>query len=212
MPLEVGMDSSNKKPPTEEPVSEEHQDASKHLPMDTGLEAWLQVLGSWILFANTWSVNPVPLFPPDRANCDHRGLTNSFGIFQTYYTDVVLPDTDPSAIAWIGSIQLFLMMLIGVCAGWLLDAGYLRFVLFCGTTMTFLGTFMLSLCTKYWQILLSQAFCVGIGSGMLGLTSVAIIPLYFQQKRMMATGIAATGSSLGMATCPHNGGSTLTHK
>lgn len=57
--------------------------------------------------------------------------------------------------------------------------------------------FMLSLCTKYWQILLAQAFCVGIGSGLLGLTSVAIIPLWFRKKRMIATGIAATGSSLG---------------
>ena len=63
--------------------------------------------------------------------------------------------------------------------------------------MTTLGMFMLSLCTKYWQVLLAQAFCVGIGSGLLGLTSVAVIPLYFRRKRMIATGIAATGSSTG---------------
>lgn len=92
------------------------------------------------------------------------------------------------------------MMLIGVCAGWLLDAGYLRFILVCGTAMTSLGLFMLSLCTQYWQILLAQAFCVGIGSGLLGLTCVAVIPLYFQKRRMIATGIAATGSSLGRCT------------
>lgn len=89
------------------------------------------------------------------------------------------------------------MMLIGVCAGWLLDAGYLRFILICGTTMTSLGLFMLSLCTNYWQILLAQALCVGMGSGLLGLTCVAVIPLYFRERRMIATGIAATGSSLG---------------
>ena len=100
-------------------------------------------------------------------------------------------------IAWIGSIQIFLMMVIGVCAGWLIDAGYLQFILIGGTFMTTLGMFMLSLCTKYWQILLAQAFCVGIGSGLLGLTSVAVIPLYFRKKRMLATGIAATGSSAG---------------
>ncbi|KAF4851710.1 MFS transporter asaE [Colletotrichum siamense] len=148
------------------------------LQMDHGVVAWLQVLGSWILFANTW------------------GLSNSFGVFQAYYSTNLLPDTNPSTIAWIGSIQIFLMMLIGVCAGWLLDAGYLRFILVCGTAMTSLGLFMLSLCTKYWQILLAQAFCVGIGSGLLGLTCVAVIPLYFQKRRMIATGIAATGSSL----------------
>ncbi|KAL8794102.1 MAG: hypothetical protein Q9195_003287 [Heterodermia aff. obscurata] len=117
------------------------------LPMDHGLRAWLQVLGSWVLFANTWYV------------------------------------------------EIFLMMLIGVCAGWLIDAGYLPFILIGGTFMTRLGMLLLSLCTKYWQILLAQAFCVGIGSGLLGLTSVAVIPLYFRKKRMVATGIAATGSS-----------------
>ena len=130
-------------------------------------------------------------------NTQTRGLANSFGVFQTYYRNVLLPETRPSVIAWIGSIQICLMMLIGVFAGWLIDGGYLKFILIVGTTMTTLGMFMLSLCTKYWQILLAQAFCVGIGSGLLGLTSVAVIPLYFRRKRMLATGIAATGSSTG---------------
>ncbi|KAI8231488.1 MFS transporter asaE [Colletotrichum sp. SAR 10_99] len=134
--------------------------------------------------------------PPFKYADNIRGLSNSFGVFQAYYSTNLLPDANPSTISWIGSIQIFLMMLIGVCAGWLLDAGYLRFILVCGTAMTSLGLFMLSLCTKYWQILLAQAFCVGIGSGLLGLTCVAVIPLYFQKRRMIATGIAATGSSL----------------
>lgn len=60
---------------------------------------------------------------------------------------------------------------------------------------------MTSFATEYWQILLAQGICVGIGSGLLGLTSVSVIPLYFAKKRMIATGIAATGSSLG-EFCP----------
>lgn len=32
-------------------VPEENETAYR---MDGGLQAWLQVLGSWILFANTW--------------------------------------------------------------------------------------------------------------------------------------------------------------
>ena len=30
------------------------QDAAVELSMDKGMRAWLQVLGSWVLFANTW--------------------------------------------------------------------------------------------------------------------------------------------------------------
>lgn len=131
------------------------------------------------------------------SDIDTRGLTNSFGVFQTYYRNVLLESTKPFVIARIGSIQIFLIMLIGVCAGWLIDAGYLQFILIVGTLITTLGMLMLSLCTKYWQILLAQAFCVGIGSGLLGLTSVAVIPLYFRKERMIATDIAATGSSTG---------------
>ena len=58
--------------------------------------------------------------------------------------------------------------------------------------------FMTSLCTRYWQLILAQGLCVGLGSGLLGLLSIVVIPLYFSSKRMLAIGIAATGSSLGM--------------
>ena len=126
-----------------------------------------------------------------------RGLTNSFGIFETFYADSLLKTSTPSAISWIGSIQLFLTMLVGVFAGWFLDSGHLHLLLILGTFFEVFGMFMTSLSTTYWQVLLAQGICTGLGSGLLGLTSVAVIPLYFRKKRMIATGIAATGSSLG---------------
>ncbi|KAF2836298.1 MFS general substrate transporter [Patellaria atrata CBS 101060] len=125
-----------------------------------------------------------------------RGLTNSYGIFETHYIHDLLKGSTASAIAWIGSIQLFLTMVVGALAGWLLDAGYLRPILIAGTALEILGMFMLSICKTYWQVLLAQGICTGLGSGLLGLTSVAVIPLYFKERRMIATGIAATGSSL----------------
>lgn len=89
-------------------------------------------------------------------------------------------------------------MIVGIFTGWLLDAGYLRPILLTGTCPEVLGIMMLSLSTQYWQILLSQAVCTELGSGLLGLTSVAVTSLYFSSRRMIATSIAATGSSLGM--------------
>lgn len=124
-------------------------------------------------------------------------MTNAFGIFETFYTETWLTSSTPSAIAWIGSIQLFLTLLVGVFAGWLLDAGYLQFILIAGGFLEVFGLMMTSLSTEYWQILLAQGICVGVGSGLLGLTSVSVIPMYFEKKRMIAMGIAATGSSLG---------------
>lgn len=46
---------------------------------------------------------------------ENRGLTNSFGVFQTYYKNVLLPDTKLSVIAWIGSVQIFLNACWGLC-------------------------------------------------------------------------------------------------
>ena len=127
----------------------------------------------------------------------NRGLTNSFAIFETYYTHTLLPQTPPSSIAWIGSIQLFLTLFVGVFAGWLLDTGHVRLVVVVGIIFEVIGMLLTSFCQQYWQLLLAQGFCVGVGSGALAFTSTAIIPFYFTKWRMLAAGAVSTGSSVG---------------
>ena len=56
---------------------------------------------------------------------------------------------------------------------------------------------MTSLCTAYWQILLSQGVVVGLGCGFLFVPSIAVIPYYFSTRKALAQGLAACGSSLG---------------
>lgn len=41
---------------TEEGETASQDERRAEYRMDGGLQAWLQVLGSWILFANTWFV------------------------------------------------------------------------------------------------------------------------------------------------------------
>jgi len=60
------------------------------------------------------------------------------------------------------------------------------------------GHMMLSLCTNYWQVLLAQALCIGSGTGALFVPGVAILSTYFNSRLALTTGIAASGSSLGM--------------
>lgn len=75
-------------------------------PPNGGTRAWLQVLGAFFLNFNTW------------------GLINTFGTFQSEYSTGLLRDSSQSSIAWIGSLQAFLMLVIGVLCGRALDAGY----------------------------------------------------------------------------------------
>ena len=118
-------------------------------------------------------------------------------MYQTYYQETLLPNTPPSTIAWVGSIQAFLLLLVGAITGPLYDAGHFRFLLTTGTFLLVAGHMMLSLCKQYWQVLLAQAFCVGLGPGFLFVPSVAILSTYFRRKIATSIGLAAAGSSLG---------------
>lgn len=133
----------------------------------------------------------------------HRGLLNSFGVFQAYYTAVRLPTESASKISLIGSMQAFLLLFIGVLTGPLIDAGYMSIVLATGTFLSAFGLLMTSLCHVYWQFMLAQGVLVGIGSGCLFLPSVAVVPQWFEPKRRnIALGIVAVGSSFGGVVFP----------
>ncbi len=68
--------------------------------------------------------------------------------------------------------------------------------------MVVFGYMMTSLASQYYQIMLAQGLCVGIGTGCLFVPSVALLPQYFKKKRALANGIAATGASIGGVIYP----------
>jgi len=50
--------------------------------------------------------------------------------------------------------------------------------------------------------MLAQGICIGLGSGCIFVPSFAIIPQYFSTRKALATGIAASGSSIGGIVYP----------
>jgi MFS family permease len=121
-------------------------------------------------------------------------------VFQTYYSIETLSSWSQSDIAWIGSVQSYLLLLVGALTGPIFDAGYFRSLLFTGSFLVVFGMMMTSIASNYWQIFLAQAICVGIGAGCLFVPTVALISTYFTSKITIATGIAASGSGIGIAT------------
>lgn len=132
----------------------------------------------------------------------HRGIVTAFGVFQTYYEQEILSLESPSTISWIGSIQSFLLLFVGAVTGPLFDAGYARQLLIVGSFLVPFGLMMTSVSKTFWQILLAQGFCVGLGCGCLFVPCVAIIPQYFKRKKAFANGVAATGSGVGGVLYP----------
>ena len=166
------------------PEPEVAKPAGPSPPPDGELVAWLQVAGGFMIFFNTW------------------GLINTFAVFQTYYESGALFTESSSNISWIGSIQSFLLQLTGLIAGPIYDRGYLRLLLLTGSFMVVFGYMMLSLCHEYWQAVLAQAICVGIGSGLLFTPTVSLLPTWFSSHIGLAVGIASSGSSLGGVIYP----------
>ncbi|KAF2000043.1 MFS general substrate transporter [Amniculicola lignicola CBS 123094] len=167
-----------------EPVTKIHSVRNVDSIPNGGLWAWLQVLGGFFLLFNSW------------------GIINTFGSYQAYYETVLLPDSSPSSISWIGSIQAFLLLFVGALSGPIYDAGYFRALLITGSFLLVIGQMMLSLCHEYWQVLLAQAFCIGCGCGCLFIPSVAILNTYFTTRIGTVIGIAASGSSFGGVIYP----------
>ncbi len=126
-----------------------------------------------------------------------RGLTNAFGVFQTFYQTEILKNNTASQISWVGSVQSFLLIAIGVLTGPAYDAGYFKALIWTGSFLVVFGFIMTSFCTSYWQVMLTQGLVIGIGCGCLFIPSVAILPQYFSKRRALANGIAASGSSFG---------------
>ncbi|GAB1211003.1 hypothetical protein ATERTT37_000113 [Aspergillus terreus] len=55
---------------------------------------------------------------------------------------------------------------------------------------------MISICHEYYQALLAQGFCIGIGVGLIFIPGVAVLSTYFTTKLALANGVAAAGSGL----------------
>lgn len=90
-----------------------------------------------------------------------------------------------------------MVLLMGSVSGPSFDRGYLKTLIAIGTLLITFGHMMLSLTHTYWQSLLAQGFCIGIGSGCLYIPSLAIMPQYFTSHIGLALGVAASGSSVG---------------
>lgn len=149
---------------------------------DGGFTAWLQVvLGHMVIF-NSW------------------GYINAYGVFQSYYTKAL--GHSQSDIAWMGSVQIFLLFFIGTFSGRTTDAGWFRLTFLCGVILQLLGIFMTSISTRYYQIFLAQGVCFGIGNGLMFCPTLSLVAPYFVKNRGFAIAAVATGSGTGGLVYP----------
>ncbi|KAI0892934.1 putative MFS monocarboxylate transporter [Annulohypoxylon nitens] len=150
-------------------------------PPRLSIRQWLQILSTFVVFLNTW------------------GFLLTCGAFQTYYEESLLQDYPSSTISWISTTCAFVTLSGGIITGSLYDHGFYRLLLLSGSFLQVFGLMMLSLSTKYYQLFLSHAICVGLGAGILFTPSVAAAAAALPNvsTRTKAMGLMACGSSIG---------------
>jgi MFS family permease len=104
-----------------------------------------RIVGTGFIFFATW------------------GVASSFSAYQAFYQQHLLADHSPSTISWIGTVQVSLLGFTGLVSGALYDRGYIRPLLVIGGVLSVLGFMMLSLSKQYYQVILTQGVCIGLG-------------------------------------------------
>ena len=94
---------------------------------DGGLQAWLTVSGGFACLFCSF------------------GWINAIGVFQTYYETHQLKNYSPSTIAWIPSLETFMMFAGGPVAGKIYDNYGPRYLLLAGTFFNVFGLMMTSI-------------------------------------------------------------------
>ncbi|KAG1876305.1 major facilitator superfamily domain-containing protein [Suillus subluteus] len=145
------------------------------------------------------------------------GYTSAYGVFQGkhiwiilhFYTQTYLTNSTPSAIAWIGSVNGFLILSLGLVSGRMVDRGAFYPMMKIGCLLQCLFLFMLSLAKPggYYQasplpIFLSQGIGCGIAIGLTNVPSFAIVSHHFQRRRAVTMAIVSAGASLGSILHP----------
>ncbi|KAH8646246.1 major facilitator superfamily domain-containing protein [Xylariales sp. PMI_506] len=125
------------------------------------------------------------------------------GTFQEYYETGPLKDYSASQISWIPSLQVFFMSALGPFIGSIYDRYGIRVLVGVGSFLHVFGLMMASLSTKYYQFLLSQGVCSAIGVAAVFLCALTAVSDWFPpQRRGLAYGVMATGSSVGGVVFP----------
>ncbi|KAI9849866.1 MAG: hypothetical protein M1837_000080 [Sclerophora amabilis] len=165
-------------------------------PIDGGTRAWATVVASHLVIFNLGGWNGVDA---TLTNMRFILLTRikAFGVFQSYYSTTLLPDTSPALISWIGSFQLFFSLFLGTVVGRAIDAGYWRVSLNGGSACLVVFTLLTSFCKSWWQLFLVQGILTGIANGMMLCTITLILRTYFSTKLAFAIGLATSGSCTG---------------
>lgn len=138
----------------------------------------------------------------------NRGFLSTYGTYQSYYETTLLRGRATAEIAWVGTVEGVLLILGGAASGPAYDRGGPRaraLLLAAGAALVGLGVVALGSARAYHEVLLAQGVCVGAGSGLLYVPSLARVAAAFFDRpraRALAAALATSGTAVGGVVYP----------
>ncbi|KAE8381471.1 MFS monocarboxylate transporter [Aspergillus bertholletiae] len=149
-----------------------------------GMKGWLCVLGSFMGLVGS------------------LGLVNSIGTFQAYLETHQLDAYGSGKTGWIFGVFTCLTFFCGIQVGPFFDARGPRLLLFMGSILVMAMMICIGFCKEYWEFMLTVGIAGGIGTSLVFTPAISAVGHFFYIKRGLATGIAASGGSIGGVIFP----------
>ncbi|MCJ1295852.1 hypothetical protein MMC34_007416 [Xylographa carneopallida] len=149
-------------------------------------QPYVVLLSGFIMMMNSW------------------GLVMSYGAFMGLFDEHLLPSTSTLTLSLPGSFPAFLILLLSLIAGPLLDAHLHRYLAATGFTLTTAAYLALSFTCgagsygqgTYWAILLCFLLA-GLGQACFFVASSQNATQWFPHRRCLAIGITSAGAAVG---------------
>ncbi|KAI8393540.1 major facilitator superfamily domain-containing protein [Radiomyces spectabilis] len=123
---------------------------------------------------------------------------------QDYYDQHVFTDIPDAQfqLSWAGTLMEVFVNLMSPLAQVLASIFGFRVVLIAGTILASLGLELAGFSTKIWHLYLTQGVLFGAGASFLWVIAMGITPQWFNRRRGLALGLAASGGGIGGLVFP----------
>lgn len=124
------------------------------------------------------------------------GLQYAFGILFVVLLEV-FPGHGRAAVSWVGALSTGILEIAAVLAGVVSSATSVRFCVFIGALVTWLGLFLSSFATELWHLYITFGVLVGLGHALCFPAGMIVVNGWFTKRRALANGVGTTGVGVG---------------